>query len=168
MSKRRVKLYDGEVYLSDEDVVKLKKVFVNHLLIYNFALDTLYSNPEIPFNRYADSVSNEIRNTELSPIIRPALLNEIYYQFKKFRRNVRSKKQLTDIQYITFTVSKYVNDQFEVNEEGNKLVLNDTGIVLNMEEPLPDPGKRNFLYFNLSYSSSQDRFMLSVYGSYSN
>lgn len=167
MTKRRIKLFDGELTADKDTRDTLKKVFVNHLLVYNYALEILYNRPDIPFNRYANEVKNYLDETELDPIIKPALLNEVYYQFKKFRSNVKVKKQLTDIQYITYTVSRYSNDQLEVFDNNTKLLLKGIDTTFDLEYPIPDNGNRNFLYFNVSYSSVEDTFKLTVYGSYS-
>lgn len=166
MSKRRIKLFDGKLFTDEETSKVMKKMFVNHLLIYNYALDILYNDPEISFRKYANLVKNHLDNNELEPIVKPALLNEVYYQFKKFRSNVRVRKQLTDIQYITFTVSRYVNDQLVISDDNTKLTIKGIEATFDLEYQIPDPGKRNFLYFNLSYSSTEDTFKLSVYGSY--
>lgn len=159
------KLYDSEVFVSDESKKILKRVFVNHLLIYNHSLGLLYKSPELRFEVLSKKVVDYIHERTIEPVLRTAVHNEIYYQYKKFRKNVRVQKQLTDLQYFTFTVGSYNNSSFTVNEERNIITLTGTGIELELEHTLPEEDGSRMLYFNISYSSMKDKFMLSVYSS---
>lgn len=162
-----VKLYSGDIEVSKRDTKILKRIFVNHLLIYNYSLSVLFNAPEMRFETLNKKVIEYIAEKDIKPILKTAVHNEIYYQFKKFKRNVRVQKHLTDLQYFTFVVSSYNNNSFNVNEERNCIYLNglDTGVELKLHDSLPEQGESKTLYFNISYSSLEDRFMLSLYGS---
>lgn len=162
---RREHLYSGELSLTTEDVDKMKAVFRNHLIIYNKALNELYKDRDIDMRSYLNRMNKEIKSSKYTPVLSNAIGNEIYYQWRKFNRNFRSKKQLTDIQYITLTGSSYVNEDFEVSEDGKFITLKEIGVVLELDGHLPEPeSDMELLYFNVSYSSLEDGFRLTVYG----
>lgn len=157
------KIYDGELFIKEEDKKVLKRIFVNHLLIYNYSLGLLYDNPELRFELLSRKTVDHIKQEAISPILRAAVHNEIYYQYKKFRRNVKVQKQLTDLQYFTFTVTSYNNTSFTMNEELNKIKLLGVDLEMELENQLPKVGSTKMMYFNISYSSMKDKFMLSVH-----
>ena len=157
------KIYDGELFVEEEDKKVLKRIFVNHLLIYNYSLGLLYDNPELRFEVLSRKVVDHIKQENVSPILRAAVHNEIYYQYKKFRRNVKVQKQLTDLQYFTFTVTSYNNTSFTMNKELDKINILGVDLEMELESQLPELGSIKMLYFNISYSSMIDKFMLSVH-----
>lgn len=157
------KIYDGELFVKEEDKKVLKRIFVNHLLIYNYSLGLLYDNPELRFEVLSRKVVDHIKQENVSPILRAAVHNEIYYQYKKFRRNVKVQKQLTDLQYFTFTVTSYNNTSFTMNKELDKINILGVDLEMELESQLPELDSIKMLYFNISYSSMIDKFMLSVH-----
>lgn len=158
------KIYETSVNISDEDKKVLKKVLLNHLLVYNYSLGLLYNNSEERFEKVSKLSSDFITEKDLL-VLKTAVHNELYYQFKKFKRNVKVQKNITDIQYVTFTVNSYENTSFTVAEDKMSITLTGPETVLNLEKELPDVDGLNMLYFNISYSSIEDRFILNIYAS---
>lgn len=157
------KVYDNEVEITGELDGSLKKVMLNHLLVYNYCLNLLYKDPEISFQNLKRLATNYIEEKQLTPVITSAMFNELYYQFKKFRKNVKIRKQLTDIQYLTFTVGGYENNNFVYNEDKQEIKLQGLEGKIQLKEPLPLLEDFNSVYVNLSYSNREDIYKLNVY-----
>lgn len=157
------KVYDHPVEITEDLDTSLKKVMLNHLLVYNYCLDLLYKQPEVDFQTLKRLANAYIEEKGLSPVITSAMFNELYYQFKKFRKNVRIKKQLTDIQYLTFTVGGYENNNFIYHQDKKELSINGLEGKVQLTEPLPKLSGSGAVYVNLSYSNREDRYKLNVY-----
>lgn len=159
-----IKVYDEPVTVNQQVDLTLKRAFVNHLLVYNYCLHLLYKEPETPFHILKRYAATYIQDKKLSPIVESAMYNEIYYQFKKFRRNVKIQKHLNDIQYFTFTVGSYQNNNFTVNKEFTQIEIKGIPGIVQLEKPLPDLGEGNVLvYINLSYSNQENSYRLNIY-----
>lgn len=157
------KIYDEEVVVTSPLDALLKKTMVNHLLIYNHCLNTLYKDPEIDFMTLKRIANSYIEEKNLAPVIGSAMFNELYYQFKKFRKNVRIRKQLTDIQYLTFTVGGFDNNNFTYKTDTKEIKLHGLEGSIQLEKPLPEMDGPSSIYVNLSYSNREDNYRLNVY-----
>lgn len=158
------KVYDEQVEVAEELDVILKKTFVNHLLVYNYCLHCLYKDPEIPFHTLKKIATNYITEKNISPVIDSAVNNELYYQHKKFRKNIKILKQLTDIQYFTFTVGSYTNSIFTVSTCLTKIKIKgvDGDIVLSKPLPVLDEEVKT-IYLNFSYSGNENAYRVNLY-----
>lgn len=143
--------------------VALRRVFINHLLVYNECLSTAYHDQEITFYKLKKKVTTYLTDKNISPIIEPALLNEIYYQHKKYKSNIRISKRVTDIQYITLLLKSYTNNVFTLTDSVIK--FNDLPGEISLPIPLPDISTYTAVYFNLSYGSPDLKYRISMYAS---
>ena len=157
------KIYDEQIVVSGDLDKQLKKTLVNHLLVYNHCLNTLYTSPETDFQSLKRIATKYIESKALVPIISSAMFNELYYQYKKFRKNVRVRKLLTDIQYLTFTVANYNNSNFELSDDKAALKLIGMDGEVGLEKPLPEISGDKPIYVNISYSSRDNIYRLNVY-----
>lgn len=160
------KIYDEEVKV-DQDLDKsLKRAFLNSLLVYNHCLGLLYKNPELTFQALRRLATKYIEQQQLYPIITRAVYNEIYYQFKKFRKNVRVQKTLSNIQYFTFIINNYENVCFTVNESRTEINLIELPGSIMLDKPLPELTKDDVMvYVNLSFSTKDNAYRINMYSS---
>lgn len=160
------KIYDEEVEV-DQDLDKnLKRAFVNSLLVYNHCLSLLYKNPELTFNTLRKKAVRYVEEQKLYPIITRAMYNEVYYQYKKFRRNVRVQKTLSNIQYFTFIINDYENVCFTVNKERTEINLIELPGAIKLKVPLPELTEDDkMIYVNLSFSTKDNAYRMSMFSS---
>lgn len=157
------KIYSEYVEVSPELDKQLKKSLINHLVIYNYSLSQLHTNPEITFKNLMKSVHTYIDIRKMSPVILLALMNEIYYQFKKFKRNIRMQKLVTDIQYFTF-IGKIPNcNNLKIDLDKNTIKIDEFSGEISLTKPLPEVDKDLNVYYNISYSNTEDRYKLTIY-----
>lgn len=156
------------IYLSDIKITPdldtyLKKCFLNHLVIYNYSLELLIKSPNIKLRDLKFKCHEFIKNKGIVEVISNPLFNELYYQYKKFKKkNIRTNKTLSGIQYITFLVSGYSNNCFVV--KGNTILLNGIDGHIEVEKDLPELTKEDTaLYFNISYSAQESKYQLSIF-----
>lgn len=147
---------------SDLDII-LKKCFMNHLVIYNHSLGLLYNNSELNFKSLMKSVSNYITDKSINPILQLPLMSELYYQYKKFKRNIRIQKLVTDIQYFTFLCNGYECKNLLFNKEKDRIQIQGFIGEIKLPKPLPSIPFEQSIYLNLSYSNIEDKYKLSVY-----
>lgn len=160
------KIYDEKVKVAPDLDKALKRAFVNNLLVYNHCLGLLYKNPELTFPALRRLASTYIDQQKLYPIITRAVYNEIYYQYKKFRRNVRVQKTLTNIQYFTFIINDYDNVCFTVNKDRTEINLIELPGAIMLDTPLPELTKNDVMvYVNLSFSTKDNEYRLNMYSS---
>lgn len=158
------KIYDEVVHVDESLDSLLKKAFVNNLLVYNYCLSVLYKNPEMSFQSLRKKAERYIDKENLYPIIKRALHNELYYQYKKFRLNVRSQKTLTSIQYLTFVINSYNNVCFTVNKDRTELNLIELPGTIKLNTPLPElNGETDTVYVNLSYGTKDNAYRINMY-----
>ena len=157
------KLYIGEAVVSEESRTTLKALFENHLHIYNYALDQLSKNPEIKFQLFGSLVGKYIEQEQLFPVLKPAIHNELFYQYKKFRRNVKVKREKTDIQYVTATITGYSNNSLTFEDYLMTISLLGLNCSLTVSKSLPRLEPNKLYYYNISYSSLTDSFIVTVH-----
>ena len=156
-------LYSEYVKVTEDLDIALKKCFVNHLVIYNYGLNLLYHGPEMTFNNLKRSAITYIRQKNISPVLDLAIYNELYYQFKKFKRNIRVQKLVTAIQYFTFLLKGYQCKCLEISEDRSTITFIGLPGVMQLTTPLPELNEEDIIYLNLSYSNQEDRYKLSSY-----
>lgn len=159
-----IKVYDEKVEVDESLDKVLKQTFVNHLLVYNHCLHCLYKDPEIPFHTLKKIATSHIAEKKISPVIDSAVNNELYYQHKKFRKNIKILKQLTDIQYFTFTVGSYTNSIFSVSSCLSKIQFKGIEGHIELLKPLPvlDDDVKT-IYLNFSYSGNENSYRVNLY-----
>jgi len=160
------KIYD-ETITVDQDLDKaLKRAFVNSLLIYNHCLSLLYKNPELSFHVLRRQAAKYIDEQKLYPIVTRAVYNEIYYQYKKFRKNVRVQKTLSSIQYFTFIINDYENVCFTVNEDRTEINIIELPGTIKLNKALPELTEEDkMVYVNLSFSTKDNAYRMNLYSS---
>jgi len=156
-------IYNEYVIVTDDLNKTLKKCFMNHLVVYNYSLGILYENPETVFNSLIKTVTRYIKDKKIEPIIFQPLTNEIYYQYKKFKRNIRVQKLITDIQYFTFLSNGNKCKNLLINNEEMYISINNFEGKILLDKPLPEILENSITYINLSYSNMEDRYKLSIY-----
>lgn len=156
-------LYSEYVKVTEDLDSALKKCFVNHLVIYNYGLNLLYHDPEMTFNNLKRSANSYTQQKNISPILDLAIYNELYYQFKKFKRNIKVQKLVTDIQYFTFLLKGYQCRCLEISEDKTSITFTGLPGVMKLSTPLPELNEEDVIYLNLSYSNQEDRYKLSLH-----
>jgi len=162
-TKMKENIYYGEIVADKELDECLKKCFVNHLLAYNYSLNLIKENYDIDFKTLKDNVYAHIREKNIEPVIFPALMNELYYQYKKFKDGIKTQKLITDIQYITVITNGYVNKILDINENLKELRFFNIPGKFTLSKTLPNIEDYSPLYFNISYSNITDSYMLSIF-----
>lgn len=157
------KIYDEYVHVSKDMDETLKRCLVNHMLVYNYSLQKLYDNPEVTFKSVLKDTINHTNFKGIAPIIHIALMNELYYQYKKFKRNIRVQKLITDLHYFTFISIGYASKNLEVNADRTVVKIKDVPGELICDEPLPRIEDDTLIYFNISYSNAEDRYKVSIH-----
>lgn len=158
-------LYNEYVQITPELDTVLKKCFVNHLLLYNQALTYLYKDEELSFKNLKKQILVYISEKNIKPIIDIALYNEIYYQYKKFKRNIKIQKLITDIQYFTFLCKNYVSKALIVSEDRKSIKFEDFEGQILLNKELPTVDEEDLIYINISFSNIENKYMISVYKS---
>lgn len=161
----RTNLYNEDVEITPDLDAILKKCFVNHLLVYNQALSYLHEDSEMTFKGLKKEIQKYITERELTPIIEIALLNEIYYQYKKFKRNVKIQKLITDIQYFTFLCKGYSTRSLIVSEDRLSVKFEGFPGEIKLKKALPVASEENTFYVNLSFSNIENKYKISIYRS---
>ena len=155
-------LYKGEINVSTELDEFLRSCFLNHLVIYNYFLEVLNKNPEFSYKVLKEKCFEYIVEKNITQYLGSPLFNELYYLFKKFKKNNKSAKALTDIHYITFFVTGYNNKNF--SKDGNLIILKDAPGAITLLEELPEIDyTKGMIYFNISYSNNESKYRLSIY-----
>ena len=158
-------LYSEYIHVSADLDEALKRCFMNHLVLYNYSLSLLYDKPYSSFKDIMKQVDARIEEKNTTPIIHIALMNELYYQYKKFKRNIRVQKLVTDIQYFTFFSNGYNCRSMDVSEDRKSITLNDLPGVITLDKPLPELNDEEVVYINISYSNAEDKYKISMYKS---
>jgi hypothetical protein len=159
----KTKLYSEYVDVSEELDKQLKRCFINHLVIYNYSLEQLLASPELNFKKLTKIVTEYVNSSKLTPVIDTAYMNELYYQYKKFKRNIRVQKKLTDIQYFTFITKQYKSKSIKYDTTENRIHVTELSGYIQLTEPLPRLNQDDIIYLNLSYSNNEDRYRISIY-----
>jgi len=142
---------------------KLKKIFMNHLVVYNHCLGVLCGNPETTFKGPKKQASQYVASKQIAPIFDLALYNELYYQYNKFKSNIRVQKLVTDIQYFTFLLKGYDAKNVHISADRKKISFTDIEGCIELEEPLPTLSSEDITYLNISYSNQENRYKLSMH-----
>lgn len=158
-------LYNEYVDVDEELDRHLKKCFVNHLIVYNYCLKLLYDNPELSFRIMKKQAVQYLQEQGIAPVLDVALFNELYYQHKKFKFNIRVQKLITDIQYFTFLLKDYNCKNFALTSDLSQIHFEDLSGVLRLTKPLPPLPAETVVYLNLSYSNAEDKYKISIYPS---
>lgn len=158
-------LYNEYVNVTDNLSVTLKHCFVNHLIVYNKALAFLYDNEELTFKGLKKLIVKYLIEKNLNPIIEVALHNEIYYQYKKFKRNIKIQKLITDIQYFTFLCKGYSTKSIIVSDDRKTIKFEGFEGEISLDKELPLVSEDTLVYVNLSFSNIENKFMISIYKS---
>lgn len=159
-------IYNEYVIVTKDLDVSLKKCLMTHLVIYNFSLTLLYDNPEMTFKTLMKLITGYIEEKKIVSILELPLMNELYYQYKKFKKNIKIQKLVTDIQYFTFISKGYLCKNLVVSEDRQTIFINGFNGHIELDIPLPEINQNETVYINLSYSTNTDKYKISVYKSY--
>lgn len=165
---QRIRLYSKYVDVTPDMCADLKACIRTHMSIYNLTLSILEDNPHISYKEIKDIVIKYVRdmsktNPENKYLLIP-LLNEIYYQYKKFANGDKIQKQIFNIQYLAFLTNNYTGKAITLVNDNTIKIRNISGY-MTLLSPLPDLGKDNnsIIYINLSYSILKDKFKLAIF-----
>lgn len=151
----------------DPDVdAAMKKVFMNHLVIYNISLAILYKHPEISFKDLKKQALHYVVSRNIAPVFELALCNELYYQYKKFKSNIRVQKLVTDIQYFTFLLKDHSCKSLILKEDHKTLYFPEIDMSVTLSKELPEFKEDSLTYLNLSYSNQENRYKLSLHAAH--
>ncbi len=156
-------LYSQFVDVDQETDSFLKRSFLQHMSVYNQCLGLLRDDPEISFKNVKKYADNYVTTQQLTYVNKEALANELFYQFKKFKRNIRVQKLVTDIHYFTL-IGKGNKFGKSVFQHGSKqIALTDIPGEIRLPEPLPYLDREESYYLNISYSNREDKFKLTLF-----
>jgi hypothetical protein len=135
------------------------------MLLYNQALEYLHNDEELTFKSLKKQIIANLREKQLSPVIEIALFNELYYQYKKFKRNVKIQKLITDVQYFTFLSKGYITRSLVVSEDRKTITFEGFEGSVNLQKELPEISEEESFYINISFSNIENKYMISLYRS---
>ena len=161
----KTKPYSRYLVVPDELDKLLKKVFMNHLVVYNHCLGVLCDNPTMTFKGLKKHATQYVETKQISPVFDLALYNELYYQYNKFKSNIRVQKLVTDIQYFTFLLKGYECKNIHISPDRMKISFSDIEGQIDLDEPLPELSSEDITYLNISYSNQENRYKLSLHRS---
>jgi len=164
MNDRKL-VYKEKVEVTESLDSELKKCFKNHLTLYNYALDLL-KKENLEFSELKERIIEHIKEINLAPVIYSSFNTELFYLCKKAKKNIFNEKMLTGIQYMTFILSKdvfYKNiGVLDIRRFSIKLKHFD-GLIKLKKEVVINEDDFEKIYFNLSLSSKEDSYMLTIF-----
>lgn len=162
MSKKEV-IAAREITFNDDIKKIIKEALRNHVILYNHSLELLNKNPQLELKELKKQVFAYAKEKNYYPIIKDSLSIELYYLYKKFKRNIKHQKLITDIQYLTFILLKLTKKLIKITVDKEKNVKFSLANFLTDEEVNMLNEDDNEKFFNISYSPESDKFMLSVF-----
>lgn len=158
------KLYSATVVPKDGLGDTLKRLSLSHLTIYNHALEILRARPDIWQHDLQTQVVAFVEINNIPCLNMHAVRNELYYLYKKFRKQRTSQKHVTSIQYFTLILRNLKTGFAVLDETRTKLKFAGHDGYLELPAPMEEihhTGK--VFYMNLSYSTTADQFVLSLF-----
>ncbi|EKD89663.1 MAG: hypothetical protein ACD_33C00014G0005 [uncultured bacterium] len=150
-------IYENEVIVDETFNKNIKECFINHLNIYNHALEISFNNPAMGFKEKRKLVNDYINNKNFNNIVIEAVYMELYYQHKKFIKNIKSQKLLTSIQYLTF-----INKGLIFDFINNTVKIKNIDGIIKLEKPITKEMLEGDRYINFSYSGSDNKYLLKI------
>ena len=160
MNHRPDVVYTSDLLCEDQFFEDLKLVMYNHLLIYNHILDLTRSN-SIDLSSHAEQLKKvkEFINTfEVKKYVASALWNELYYMKRKFLKDRKNEKQLTDIQYLTFR-----RGNKDLIIKGNTLTIDKISGIAMLPEDTNLELFNTAMFINISYSNNENRIKVKAF-----
>lgn len=158
------KIYSATVQAMGGLDAILKKCFLTHLTIYNYSLEQLKEHPQMTYHELREKVFQYVQANQTPHLHIQIVQNEIYYQYKKFRKSNSGQKLLSSIQYFTLIVKDYNNGIIDLDESRTQLRFTAQPGYLQLATALPELNQYGgTLYLNLSYSAMENQFQLSVF-----
>lgn len=159
------KIYNEVIQAKDGLDSILKKCFLTHLTIYNHSLELLKENPCMSYADLREQVFRYVEDNKVPHLHIQAVQNEIYYLHKKFRQGRQSgQKLLSSIQYLTLILRDFNNGIITLDDTRTQLRSHDRNGYLQLPKPLPRICSGEItLYMNLSYSSMENQFQMSIF-----
>lgn len=156
-------IYKEEVIVSPEMDEHLRACFLNHLVIYNHCLSILNNNPDLTFKELKGICMSFIKEKGIIDYLSCPLLNELRYQYKKFKvKNIKTFKLLVNIHYLTFIIAEF-NDKV-ISKDRMTLRIHKIDGELTLKKDIPEINKTlGAVYVNLSYSNNENKYMLSIF-----
>ena len=156
-------LYSEYAEVSEETSSYLKRCFLQHMAIYNHCLSLLYTDQEIPFKKVKKYAEGYVDSKELTNVIKQPLANELFYQYKKFGKNIRVQKRVTDIHYLTFIGNGTKFGEVTITPGDTSIIISGVPGELKFTKPLPDLDRDKVYYLNVSYSNRGDLFKVTIF-----
>lgn len=153
--------YNEEVIVSKELDITFKKCLLNHLILYNHILEVLEKDPHITFRKLKKIIHEYITSKKIEEYLASSLYHEMHYLYKKYASNNRTFKQLSDIQYLTFYINDYNNKNFSLKE--NRIIFANFKGCIELKKDFPIIENKELVYLNLSYSTNEDKYKISIY-----
>ena len=119
MSKKEV-IAAREITFNDDIKKIIKEALRNHVILYNHSLELLNKNPQLELKELKKQVFAYAKEKNYYPIIKDSLSIELYYLYKKFKRNIKHQKLITDIQYLTFILLKLTKKLIKITVDKEK------------------------------------------------
>lgn len=157
-------VYDEYVEVPESLSEVLLRTFVNHLNVYNYSLSILHKNNEISFKDLRKLIKSYLEINQVKPVLAIALFNELFYQYKKFKKFSRAQKRVSDIQYFTFLVTNDKAKEIVISQDRLSITFVTAGESITLPKPLPPIGNVP-VYLNISYSNNEERYKVSLHAS---
>ena len=157
----KTKIIEREVDLNEHHEL-LKKVFKNHLYLYNIAIKMLEDKPDTPLLELQEKIKTYVNDNNIFPIIFESLSYEIYYMYRKYQKNIRNQKLFNDIQYLTFKFCNPKKKKLLVYlAPGERMVIRLASLLTEdeIEELKTDKNK----FINISYSPQLNVYMMNIF-----
>ena len=157
----KTKVIEREVDLIEHHEL-LKKVFKNHLYLYNIAIKMLEDNPTLSLLELQEKVKAYVNDNNVFPVIFESLSYEIYYMYRKYQKNIRNQKLFNDIQYLTFKFCNPKKKKLLVYlAPGERMVIRLASLLTEdeIEELKTDKNK----FINISYSPQLNVYMMNIF-----
>lgn len=162
MTKLNSNIYSETVTVDPGLSETLKRCFINHIVICNYALELMAKDTELSCKALQKEVAAYVEENNISPVLKKPLYNEVYYQHKKYRNNITTPKRVTNVQYFTYITNGISEKEIAFDNVNNRLNITECEGFIYLEKPLPPLQEGVDIYVNLSYSAQKDSFRLTI------
>ena len=155
-------IFTDDLEVTQEGRDKLLAVYRKHLLIYNSALDILQKEEGIKYK----SLLKQIKQAHIDDedFDASSFSVELYYLYRKVKNNRKSKKLVTQVQYLTYIVTNEAKYKSITIDRHNKVIkLNNIDIELKYTKDIPEFKMNNKYFVNIGYSTNLNKFKVSIF-----
>lgn len=157
-------IFYSDLTILDNGRDKLIGLLRKHLVLYNQALDAINKNPQIRYKELYRKIKEQNEDTGSYD---PASFSiELHYLYRKFRLNRRNKKLVTNVQYLTYIVTKEETFKYIKIDRNSRIIhLINPNIMCSYEGDMPEFKENIKHYINIGYSANEDTFKVSIFDS---